>query len=48
MVYDLGGDSDVSIIEIADGVIAVLATNGDTRLGGDDFDNKITQSMIDG
>ena len=48
MVYDLGGGTfDVSIIEIADGVIAVLATNGDTRLGGDDFDNKITQWMID-
>ena len=49
MVYDLGGGTfDVSIIEIiVDGVIAVLATNGDTRLGGDDFDNKITQWMID-
>ncbi|MBO5913630.1 MAG: Hsp70 family protein, partial [Clostridia bacterium] len=42
MVYDLGGGTfDVSIIEIGDGVIEVLATNGDTRLGGDDFDNKI-------
>ena len=48
MVYDLGGGTfDVSIIEIGDGVIEVLATNGDTRLGGDDFDNKITQYMID-
>ncbi|MCR4673081.1 MAG: molecular chaperone DnaK [Lachnospiraceae bacterium] len=47
MVYDLGGGTfDVSIIEIGDGVIEVLATNGDTRLGGDDFDNKITQYMI--
>ena len=46
MVYDLGGGTfDVSIIEIGDGVIEVLATNGDTRLGGDDFDNKITQYM---
>ena len=48
MVYDLGGGTfDVSIIEIGDGVIEVLATNGDTRLGGDDFDNAITQWMID-
>ncbi len=47
MVYDLGGGTfDVSIIEIADGVIAVLATNGDTHLGGDDFDNKIIQWML--
>jgi len=48
MVYDLGGGTfDVSIIEIGDGVIEVLATNGDTRLGGDDFDEKITRWMID-
>ena len=47
MVYDLGGTFDVSIIEIGDGVIEVLSTNGDTRLGGDDFDNRITQWMID-
>ena len=48
LVYDLGGGTfDVSIIEIGDGVIEVLSTNGDTRLGGDDFDNKITQWMID-
>ena len=47
MVYDLGGGTfDVSIIEIGDGVIEVLATNGDTRLGGDDFDNRVTQWMI--
>jgi molecular chaperone DnaK len=47
MVYDLGGGTfDVSVIEIGDGVIEVLATNGDTRLGGDDFDNKITQYML--
>ena len=48
MVYDLGGGTfDVSIIEIGDGVIEVLATNGDTHLGGDDFDNCVTQWMID-
>ena len=48
MVYDLGGGTfDVSIIEIGDGVIEVLATNGDNRLGGDDFDKKITDYMID-
>ena len=48
MVYDLGGGTfDVSIIEIGDGVIEVLATNGDTHLGGDDIDNVITQYMID-
>ena len=48
MVYDLGGGTfDVSIIEIVDGVIEVLATHGDTRLGGDDFDNRVTQWMID-
>lgn len=48
MVYDLGGGTfDVSIIEIGDGVIEVLATNGDTHLGGDDFDNRLTQWMID-
>ena len=42
MVYDLGGGTfDVSILEIGDGVFEVLATNGDTRLGGDDFDEKI-------
>ena len=48
MVYDLGGGTfDVSIIEIGDGVIEVLVTNGDTHLGGDDFDNKIIQWMLD-
>ena len=48
MVYDLGGGTfDVSIIEIGDGVIEVLATNGDTHLGGDDFDNKIIAWMIE-
>ncbi|MDE5781089.1 MAG: molecular chaperone DnaK [Lachnospiraceae bacterium] len=47
MVYDLGGGTfDVSIIEIGDGVIEVLATNGDTRLGGDDFDQKLTDYML--
>ena len=48
MVYDLGGGTfDVSIIEIGDGVIEVLATSGDNRLGGDDFDERITRYMID-
>ena len=48
MVYDLGGGTfDVSIIDIGDGVIEVLATNGDTRLGGDDFDERITRYLID-
>ena len=47
MVYDLGGGTfDVSIIEIGDGVIEVLATAGDNHLGGDDFDQKITDYMI--
>ena len=47
MVYDLGGGTfDVSIIEIGDGVIEVLATNGDTHLGGDDFDQAIINWMI--
>ncbi len=47
MVYDLGGGTfDVSIIEIGEGVIEVLATNGDNKLGGDDFDQKITDYMI--
>ena len=48
MVYDLGGGTfDVSIIEIGDGVIEVLATAGDNHLGGDDFDNKVTQWMLE-
>ncbi len=47
MVYDLGGGTfDVSIIEIGDGVIEVLSTNGDTHLGGDDFDNAIINWMV--
>ena len=47
MVYDLGGGTfDVSIIEIGDGVIEVLSTAGNNRLGGDDFDQKITDYMI--
>ncbi len=47
MVYDLGGGTfDVSIIEIGDGVIEVLATSGDNRLGGDDFDQRITDYML--
>ena len=47
MVYDLGGGTfDVSIIEIGEGVIEVLSTNGDTHLGGDDFDNKITDWLV--
>ncbi|SEI56814.1 molecular chaperone DnaK [Lachnospiraceae bacterium A10] len=48
MVYDLGGGTfDVSIIEIGDGVIEVLATSGDNRLGGDDFDKKIQDWMLE-
>ena len=47
MVYDLGGGTfDVSIIEIGEGVIEVLATSGDNRLGGDDFDQRITDWML--
>ena len=47
MVYDLGGGTfDVSIIEIGDGVVEVLATNGDTRLGGDDFDNRVIDYLV--
>ena len=47
MVYDLGGGTfDVSIIEIGEGVIEVLATAGDNKLGGDDFDNAITEYML--
>jgi molecular chaperone DnaK len=48
-VYDLGGGTfDVSILEIGDGVFEVKATNGDTFLGGEDFDNKIVQYLADG
>ncbi|MBQ7845603.1 MAG: molecular chaperone DnaK [Clostridia bacterium] len=47
MVYDLGGGTfDVSIIEIGDGVIEVLATSGDNHLGGDDFDERVTQWLL--
>ena len=47
MVYDLGGGTfDVSIIDIGDGVIEVLSTNGDTHLGGDDFDQKVMDWML--
>ena len=47
LIYDLGGGTfDVSILEIGDGVFEVLATNGDTRLGGDDFDQKIIDWMV--
>ena len=47
MVYDLGGGTfDVSVIEIGDGVIEVLATNGDNKLGGDDFDKKVMDYMV--
>lgn len=48
MVYDLGGGTfDVSILEIGDGVFEVLATNGDNRLGGDDFDERIMNYLAD-
>ncbi len=48
MVYDLGGGTfDVSILDIGDGVFEVLATNGDTRLGGDDFDDAIIKYLVD-
>ncbi len=48
MVYDLGGGTfDVSILEIGDGVFEVLATNGNNRLGGDDFDAKIMDYLVD-
>ena len=49
MVYDLGGGTfDVSVIEMGDGVTEVLATNGDTHLGGDDFDQRIIDWLADG
>ena len=48
MVYDLGGGTfDVSIIEIGDGVIEVLSTSGDNKLGGDDFDQRVTDYLIE-
>lgn len=47
LIYDLGGGTfDVSILELGDGVFEVLATNGDTRLGGDDFDNEIMKWIV--
>ncbi len=47
LIYDLGGGTfDVSILDIGDGVFEVLATNGDTKLGGDDFDNRIIDFLI--
>lgn len=49
LVYDLGGGTfDVSILELGDGVFQVLSTNGDTHLGGDDFDQKIIDWLVDG
>ena len=48
LVYDLGGGTfDVSVLELGDGVIEVLATNGDTKLGGDDFDNALMNFLAD-
>ena len=48
LIYDLGGGTfDVSILEIGDGVVEVLATNGNTRLGGDDFDQRIMDYVVD-
>ncbi len=48
LVYDLGGGTfDVSILEIGDGVFEVLSTNGDTKLGGDDFDERIMKLLLD-
>ena len=48
LVYDLGGGTfDVSILELADGTFEVLSTNGDTKLGGDDFDNVVVDWMVD-
>ncbi|MDR0898869.1 MAG: molecular chaperone DnaK [Lactobacillaceae bacterium] len=48
LVYDLGGGTfDVSVLELGDGVFEVLSTNGDTHLGGDDFDNKIIDWMVE-
>ena len=49
LVYDLGGGTfDVSVLQLGDGVFQVLSTNGDTHLGGDDFDNKIRDWLVDG
>ncbi|EPB98724.1 molecular chaperone DnaK [Lactobacillus delbrueckii] len=49
LVYDLGGGTfDVSVLQLGDGVFQVLSTNGDTHLGGDDFDNRIIDWLVDG
>lgn len=49
LVYDLGGGTfDVSVLQLGDGVFQVLSTNGDTHLGGDDFDNKIIDWLVEG
>ena len=48
LIYDLGGGTfDVSILDIGDGVFEVLATSGNTHLGGDDFDNRIIDYLVD-
>ena len=48
LVYDLGGGTfDVSVLELGDGVFEVLATSGDNKLGGDDFDNALVKYMVD-
>lgn len=48
LIYDLGGGTfDVSILDLADGTFEVLSTNGDTHLGGDDFDNVLVDWMVD-
>lgn len=48
LVYDLGGGTfDVSVLELGDGVFQVLSTNGDTRLGGDDFDEAIMNWLVE-
>ncbi len=47
-VYDLGGGTfDISILDISEGVVEVLSTNGDTHLGGDDFDKKVVDWILD-
>ncbi|MSE22557.1 Hsp70 family protein, partial [Lactobacillus parabuchneri] len=49
LVYDLGGGTfDVSILELGDGVFQVLSTNGDTHLGGDDFDQRVIDWLVEG
>ena len=48
LVFDLGGGTfDVSLLEVGDGVFEVLSTNGDTHLGGDDFDKRIVDYLAD-